>query len=158
MARESAEGQAMELGWRRDNIMDLEDEDYFTMVLKKTSWLVVIYPAGATGAKRSILERFGGAEQSHDAIAGEVLGPAALILDRGRQQLIDLTDQRESGVLADALGNFDKSDHVGEQRRDLAPLARRRRLLRGVFCPTAHSVDLPGADADHPAWPRRMPR
>jgi geranylgeranyl diphosphate synthase type II len=45
MARESAEGQAMELGWRRDNIIELEDEDYFTMVLKKTSWLAVIYPA-----------------------------------------------------------------------------------------------------------------
>lgn len=44
MARESAEGQAMELGWRRDNVMELEDEDYFTMVLKKTSWLAVIYP------------------------------------------------------------------------------------------------------------------
>lgn len=45
MARESAEGQAMELGWRRDNVMDLKDEDYFTMVLKKTAWLAVIYPA-----------------------------------------------------------------------------------------------------------------
>ena len=44
MARESAEGQAMELGWRRDNVMELEDEDYFAMVLKKTSWLAVIYP------------------------------------------------------------------------------------------------------------------
>ena len=45
MARESAEGQAMELGWRRDNVMELEDDDYLTMVLKKTSWLAVIYPA-----------------------------------------------------------------------------------------------------------------
>ncbi len=45
MARESAEGQAMELGWRRDNVMGLEDEDYFSLVLKKTSWLAVIYPA-----------------------------------------------------------------------------------------------------------------
>ena len=44
MSEESAEGQAMELGWRRDNIIELEDEDYFTMVLKKTSWLAVIYP------------------------------------------------------------------------------------------------------------------
>jgi len=44
MARESAEGQAMELGWRRDNVLELEDEDYFAMVLKKTSWLGVIHP------------------------------------------------------------------------------------------------------------------
>jgi geranylgeranyl diphosphate synthase type II len=45
MAWESAEGQAMDLGWRRDNRMELGDDDYFTMVLKKTSWLAAIYPA-----------------------------------------------------------------------------------------------------------------
>jgi geranylgeranyl diphosphate synthase type II len=45
MARESAEGQAMELGWRRENTTDLGDADYFTMVLKKTCWLATIYPS-----------------------------------------------------------------------------------------------------------------
>ncbi len=56
MAWESAEGQALELGWRRDNRLDLGDADYLTMVLKKTSWLGVIYPCrvgaiiGARGA------------------------------------------------------------------------------------------------------------
>ncbi len=44
MAWESAEGQAMELGWRRDNCHDLSDADYLTMVLKKTCWLASIYP------------------------------------------------------------------------------------------------------------------
>src|SRR5262245_21070989 len=45
MARESAEGQAMELGWRRENTLHLEDTDYLTMVLKKTCWLAAIYPS-----------------------------------------------------------------------------------------------------------------
>jgi len=44
MARESAEGQAMELGWRRDNAVDVTEADYLLMVLKKTCWLAVIYP------------------------------------------------------------------------------------------------------------------
>ncbi|HEX7183720.1 MAG TPA: polyprenyl synthetase family protein [Thermoanaerobaculia bacterium] len=44
MARESAEGQALELGWRRDNVIDLSDDDYLEMVLKKTCWLGTIYP------------------------------------------------------------------------------------------------------------------
>jgi geranylgeranyl diphosphate synthase type II len=44
MAWESAEGQAMELGWRRDNCNDLTDADYLTMVLKKTCWLAIIHP------------------------------------------------------------------------------------------------------------------
>jgi geranylgeranyl diphosphate synthase, type II len=44
MARESAEGQAMELGWRKENITNLEVADYLEMVLKKTCWLATIYP------------------------------------------------------------------------------------------------------------------
>ena len=49
MARESAEGQAMELGWRRGNTMTVRQEDYLEMVLKKTCWLATIHPA-RTGA------------------------------------------------------------------------------------------------------------
>lgn len=49
MAWESAEGQAMELGWCRENCNGLTDEDYLTMVLKKTCWLAMIFPL-RTGA------------------------------------------------------------------------------------------------------------
>lgn len=49
MARESAEGQAMELGWRRDNVTSVRQEDYLEMVLKKTCWLATIHPS-RTGA------------------------------------------------------------------------------------------------------------
>jgi geranylgeranyl diphosphate synthase type II len=45
MARESAEGQAMELGWRHENITNLNDADYLEMILKKTCWLATIYPS-----------------------------------------------------------------------------------------------------------------
>jgi geranylgeranyl diphosphate synthase type II len=44
MARECAEGQAMELGWRRYNTNQIDDADYLEMVLKKTCWLATIYP------------------------------------------------------------------------------------------------------------------
>jgi geranylgeranyl diphosphate synthase type II len=44
MALASAEGQALELGWREDNVLDLDDGDYLEMVLKKTCWLAAIYP------------------------------------------------------------------------------------------------------------------
>ncbi len=61
-ALESAEGQAMELGWRRDNVNDLSESDYLLMVLKKTCWFGTIYPSrvGAMiGTRDSIdLERF----------------------------------------------------------------------------------------------------
>lgn len=44
MARESAEGQALELGWRRDNEIGVSEADYLLMVLKKTCWLATIHP------------------------------------------------------------------------------------------------------------------
>ena len=44
VAYETTEGQALELGWCRDNRTDLGDEDYLTMVLKKTCWLTTIHP------------------------------------------------------------------------------------------------------------------
>ena len=44
MAWESTEGQALELGWQRDNRTDLTDEDYLQMALQKTCWLGAIYP------------------------------------------------------------------------------------------------------------------
>lgn len=44
MAWESCEGQALELGWQRDNRADLGAEDYLQMVLQKTCWLTAIHP------------------------------------------------------------------------------------------------------------------
>ena len=62
MARESIEGQAIELGWRRDNATDLAENDYLGMVLKKTCWYTTIYPSriGALIGTRSErdLDRF----------------------------------------------------------------------------------------------------
>ncbi|MCA9711570.1 MAG: polyprenyl synthetase family protein, partial [Myxococcales bacterium] len=49
MCVESAEGQAIELGWRRDNVLDLSEADYLQLVLKKTCWLGHIHPL-RTGA------------------------------------------------------------------------------------------------------------
>lgn len=45
MGRESAEGQALELGWRRDNPENVTEADYMRMVLKKTCWLTTIHPS-----------------------------------------------------------------------------------------------------------------
>jgi geranylgeranyl diphosphate synthase type II len=44
MASETVEGQAIELGWRRANTVDLGEDDYLRMVLKKTCWYTTIFP------------------------------------------------------------------------------------------------------------------
>ena len=45
MARQTAEGQALELGWRDRNITELTEADYLRMALKKTAWMGMIWPA-----------------------------------------------------------------------------------------------------------------
>jgi geranylgeranyl diphosphate synthase type II len=61
MARESIEGQAVELGWRRDNALRLSEADYLAMVLKKTCWYTTIFPSrvGALIGARSALDQDG---------------------------------------------------------------------------------------------------
>jgi geranylgeranyl diphosphate synthase type II len=66
MVRQCIEGQAIELGWRRDNVLGLQDDDYLRMVLKKTCSYTTIYPlrVGALigtrdGADLAPLTRFG---------------------------------------------------------------------------------------------------
>ena len=44
MARESLEGQSIELGWRQDNAVHLRETDYLEMILKKTCWYTTIFP------------------------------------------------------------------------------------------------------------------
>jgi len=66
MARETAEGQALELGWREQNETTLGDADYLRLVVKKTAWMGMIWPAqlglliGSRGAADpDCLVRFG---------------------------------------------------------------------------------------------------
>ena len=62
MSLETIEGQAMELGWIRDNDCSIREDDYLLMVLKKTGWYSFIHPAriGALIAQpdRADLDRF----------------------------------------------------------------------------------------------------
>ncbi|MEK6153631.1 polyprenyl synthetase family protein [Flavobacteriaceae bacterium 3-367] len=44
MARQSVEGQSMELDWVANHQFDLNDEDYFVMCTKKTCWYTFISP------------------------------------------------------------------------------------------------------------------
>jgi geranylgeranyl diphosphate synthase type II len=90
MMQESLEGQAMELGWIRDNRCDVTNEDYLRMVLKKTCWYSFIHPCriGALIATRDgiDLDRFNR--------FGYYLGAAFQIQD----DLLNLTgDERRYG-------------------------------------------------------------
>jgi geranylgeranyl diphosphate synthase type II len=44
MAMRTLEGQATELGWRRDCTIDLTPEDYLELIMHKTCWYTTIHP------------------------------------------------------------------------------------------------------------------
>jgi geranylgeranyl diphosphate synthase, type II len=44
MALRTLEGQATELGWRRDCVEDLEPEDYLDLIMHKTCWYTTVHP------------------------------------------------------------------------------------------------------------------
>jgi geranylgeranyl diphosphate synthase type II len=44
MALRTLEGQAIELGWRRDNVARLTPEDYLHMIMHKTCWYTTVHP------------------------------------------------------------------------------------------------------------------
>jgi geranylgeranyl diphosphate synthase type II len=66
MVRHTTEGQATELGWRRDNVVGLRASDYLMLTAKKTSWYTTVAPlrlgalVGSRGAAPlRALTRFG---------------------------------------------------------------------------------------------------
>lgn len=87
MVRESVEGQAIELGWVRDNTCDLAETDYLRMTLKKTCWYTCIHPCrvGAliTGHKVDLdrFNRFGYFMGAAFQIQDDILNLAG---DRGK--------------------------------------------------------------------------
>jgi geranylgeranyl diphosphate synthase type II len=44
MALRTLEGQATELGWRRDAVEALEPEDYLDLIMHKTCWYTTVHP------------------------------------------------------------------------------------------------------------------
>jgi len=44
MALRTLEGQATELGWRRDRVEALEPEDYLDLIMHKTCWYTTVHP------------------------------------------------------------------------------------------------------------------
>jgi geranylgeranyl diphosphate synthase, type II len=70
MIHETLEGQATDLGWQRDNVVDMSIADYLDMCGKKTAWYTFIHPL-AIGA----IVGSGRPERAHDTFGfGWLLG------------------------------------------------------------------------------------
>lgn len=133
MARETIEGQAIELGWRQGNAIDVQEDDYLRMVLKKTCWYTTIFPnrVGALiGTRDGVdLERFlrfgffvGAAFQIQDDVLN-LIGNAERY---GKELRGDLWEGKRTLVIVHLLAQSDEDD----RRRLQGFLGKPRELKR----------------------------
>jgi geranylgeranyl diphosphate synthase, type II len=129
MARESAEGQMLELEWMQHRRFDQRDQDYRRMVHKKTSWYSFISPvrvgaiaAGATQSTQDVLGRFalslGVAFQIHD----DLLSLEGSVAAVGKDAWGDLWEGKCTLPLLHALRNLPAAE-----RQECETLLRRER-------------------------------
>lgn len=151
MAWESAEGQALELGWQRDNRVDLGDEDYLRMVLQKTCWLMAIHPLrvgvliGSRGAMPlDPLIRvgffFGAAFQIQDDLLNLEGGRGY-----GKERDGDLLEGKRTLMLLHALREASEAD----RRRLVRFLAKRRAARRAEDVAWVHGLLERAGSLDH---------
>lgn len=129
MARESAEGQALELDWVRRARWDLSDDDYLGMVDQKTGWYSFVAPlvmgaiaADAPASQVAALEGFGRALGAAFQIQDDVLNLLARESDYGKEIGGDLWEGKHTLMVIHALRALSGDDRA----RALGILAKAR--------------------------------
>ncbi len=119
MARESLEGQAMDLGWRRDNTSHLGVEDYLRMVAKKTCWYTTIFPlrAGALIGSRGRFDldrlvRFGFFLGAAFQIQDDLLNLDAYNDAYGKESCGDIYEGKRTLILLELLRRADAAERA----------------------------------------------
>jgi geranylgeranyl diphosphate synthase, type II len=119
MAMRTLEGQAIEAGWRRDNVEDLGPEDYLNLIMHKTCWYTTIHPlrVGAIVGSRGTAElgqlvrfgfHFGAAFQIRDDLLN-LVGDEHIY---GKEILGDLYEGKRTLPLVHLIANARGADRV----------------------------------------------
>ena len=134
---ETIEGQAMELGWIRDNDCTTTEEDYLLMVLKKTGWYSFIHPAriGALiaqpeTANLDAFNRFGYYLGAAFQIRDDVLNLAGDRRKYGKEIGGDLLEGKRTLILSHVLRSSNALER--ERLRSFLAKPRAQRLPREV--------------------------
>ena len=133
MSQQTVAGQALELGWCRDNRVDLGPGDYLELIMKKTCWYTTILPlrVGALVGSRGTAEldpmiefgfHLGAAFQIRDDILNLVGDPGVY----GKEALGDLLEGKRTLMLIHLLTTADETDrrwlvdYLGRDQADRA--------------------------------------
>lgn len=117
MSRHTVEGQAIDLGWRIGNKLDLEPGDYLDMIMKKTCWYTTVLPMRAGALIGSRL----GADVGPMIDFGFYLGAAFQIQDDllnltgdvdryGKEPLGDIAEGKRTLMLIHVLASAEDDD------------------------------------------------
>ena len=135
---ETLEGQAMELGWVRDNDLAVKPDDYFRLVLKKTAWYSFIHPLRigalvADGDDRRLdrFDRFGYLTGVAFQITDDVLNLEGNLARYGKEINGDLWEGKRTLLLTHAFGQASSADRAWI--RSFLARPRERRLPREVL-------------------------
>ncbi len=138
MLIESLEGQAIELGWVRDNDLTVGADDYLRLVLKKTAWYSFIHPLRigalvANGDDRNLarFDRFGYLLGLAFQITDDVLNLNGKVERYGKEIDGDLWEGKRTLILAHAFGHAGGADRAWISSFLARP--RERRLPREVL-------------------------
>jgi geranylgeranyl pyrophosphate synthase len=134
---ETIEGQAMELGWIRDNACRVTEEDYLLMVLKKTSWYSFIHPIriGAVIARPErvdleAFDRFGYFLGTAFQIQDDLLNLVGEQRKYGKEIGGDLLEGKRTLILAHTFAHANVREH--ERLSSFLAKPRDQRLPREV--------------------------
>lgn len=119
MMLRTLEGQATELGWRRDAVVDLSPEDYLDLIMHKTCWYTTVHPmrVGAlvgTGGATDVSEmiRFGFYLGAAFQIRDDVLNLVGEEQTYGKEILGDLHEAKRTLMLIHLLSVADGPDRA----------------------------------------------
>jgi geranylgeranyl diphosphate synthase type II len=123
MARQTVEGQAVELGWQRDGRNDLTPDDYLDLIMKKTCWYTTVLPlrAGALiGSKRAVnlrpMLRFGFFLGAAFQIRDDILNLTGSREIYGKESLGDIREGKRTLILLHLLAAATSSDREQVER------------------------------------------
>ncbi len=123
MTLRTLEGQATELGWRRDVAEGLTPEDYLDLIMHKTCWYTTIHPlrVGALvgsggGADLGALVRFGFYLGAAFQIQDDLLNLEGDELDYGKEIDGDLYEGKRTLALIHLMQHADGADRAAVDR------------------------------------------
>jgi geranylgeranyl diphosphate synthase type II len=143
MVRQTTEGQALELGWRRDNVVDLRPADYLDLAGRKTCWYTTVAPlrvgalVGSRGtAPLQALSRFGFYLGVAFQIRDDLLSVVGSEV-HGKEPLGDIREGKRTLMLVHLLARASRADRcwliaflaAPEQQRTPADSAHVLRLM-----------------------------